>query len=85
MHRYLVRIGFEKTNDNSNLYIKEGSQDKILLVEIFLDDIIFKGHEMLCKSFVEEVRKEFEMSMFGEIKFFIGLIFHQMKDGICIT
>ena len=85
LHGYLVRIGFEKTNDNSNLYIKEGPHDKILLVEIFVDDIIFGGHEMLCKSFAEEMKKEFEMSMFGEVKFFVGLQVHQLKEGIFIT
>ena len=31
------------------------------------------------------MRKEFEMSMFGEIKFFVGLQNQQMKDGIYIT
>lgn len=49
LHGYMVKNGFEKTNDNSDLYIKEGSQNKILLTEIFLDDIIFGGYEMLCK------------------------------------
>ena len=29
--------------------------------------------------------KEFEMSMFGEIKFFVGLQIQQKKDGIYIT
>ena len=28
--------------------------------------------------------KEFEMSMFGEIKFFVGLQVHQIKDDIFI-
>ena len=29
--------------------------------------------------------KEFEMSMFGEIKFYVGLQIQQKKDGIYIT
>ena len=29
--------------------------------------------------------KEFEMSMFGEIKFFVGLQIQQSKNGIYIT
>ena len=29
--------------------------------------------------------KEFEMSMFGEIKLFVGLQVHQIKDGIYIS
>ena len=31
------------------------------------------------------MKKEFEMSMFGEINFFIGLQVYQMKYGIYIT
>ena len=31
------------------------------------------------------MKQEFEMSMFGEIKFFVGLQVHQMKHGIYIT
>ena len=31
------------------------------------------------------MKKEFEMSMFGEIKFFFGLQVYQMKQGIFIT
>ena len=29
--------------------------------------------------------KQFEISMFGEIKFFVGLQIQQKKDGIYIT
>ena len=31
------------------------------------------------------MRKEFEISMFGEIKFFVGLQIQQSKNGIYIT
>ena len=41
LHGYLLKINFEKANDNNNLYIKEGPRDKIFHAEIFVDDIIF--------------------------------------------
>ena len=44
-----------------------------MLVEIFVDEALFIGNDDLCKRFLEEMSKEFEMSMFGEIKFFVGL------------
>lgn len=50
-----------------------------------MDDILFTGHDNLCNSFSKEMRKEFEMSIFGEIKLFVGLQVHQMKDGFYIT
>ena len=31
------------------------------------------------------MKHEFEMSMFGEIKFFVGLQVHQLKHGIFVT
>ena len=55
------------------MYIKEGLDKKIVLVEIFFDDTLFTRNDDLCKAFSEKMRKEFEMSMFGEIKFFVGL------------
>ena len=73
LHNYLIQIGFQRTNDNRSLYIKKGLDNKIILAEIFVDDTLFTGNDDECKEFLEQMNKEFEMSMFGEIKFFIGL------------
>lgn len=73
LHNYLVNIGFIRTNDNNNLYLKTEKGKGILLVEIFVDDIIFGGQDALCKIFANEMQTKFEMSMFGEIKLFVGL------------
>ena len=56
-----------------------------LYLNSFVYDIKFGGKEALCKKFADEMKKEFEMSMFGEIKFFVGLQVCQMKYGIFIT
>ena len=69
----LVKIGFERINDNNNLYIKSKKGKDVLILEIFVDDIIFGGKDALCKDFADQMKHEFEMSMFGEIKFFVGL------------
>ena len=42
LHKYLVKIGFERTDDNKNLYIKTEKGKDILISEIFVDDIIFE-------------------------------------------
>ena len=67
LHNYLVQIGFQRKNDNSSLYIKECPDKKIVLAEIFRDEILFTGNDDLCKAFLEEMSKEFEMSMFEEM------------------
>ena len=76
LHNYLVRIGFERIEDNRNPYLKNKKGKGILLSGIFVDDIIFGGQDTLCKAFANEIKKEFEMSMFGVIKFFLGLQVH---------
>ena len=82
---YLVKIGFERTDENNNLYMKVDKDKGVLISKIFVDDIIFGGHDALCKDFANQVKLEFEMSMFGQIKFFVGLQVHQMKHGIFIS
>ena len=47
LHNYLIRIGFEKTNDNKNLYLKIEKWKRIILAEIFIDDNTFVGQDML--------------------------------------
>lgn len=85
LHNYLVKIGFERIDDNNNVCLKIEKGKGIFLFEIFVDDIIFGGQDTLCNSFTNEMKKEFDMSMFGEIKFFVGLQVHQMKYDIYIT
>ena len=67
------------------MYLKIERGKGILLAEIFVDDIIFSGQDNKCKTFAKETMDEFEMSMFGEIKFFVGLQVDQLKHEIFIT
>ena len=67
------------------MYIKSKEGKDILIFEIFVDDIIFGGKELLSKYFSDKMKHEFEMSIFGEIKFFVGLQVHQLKHGIFVT
>ena len=53
---------------DSNIYWKEIDDGLI-----FVDDIIFGGNDDESDKFAEEMKKEFEMSMIGEIKYFLGL------------
>ena len=80
-----MQIGFERTNDNSNMYIKSEEGKDILMSKKIVDDIIFGGKEVLSKDFADKMKQEFEMSMFGEIKFFVGFLVHQLKYGIFVT
>ena len=53
---------------------------------MYVDDIIFGlTNEDYCKEFGELMSKEFEMSMIGELTFFLGFQVKQMREGIFIS
>ncbi|GLJ58266.1 hypothetical protein SUGI_1428590 [Cryptomeria japonica] len=84
VHSHLMKIGFQRTSEDSNIYLKSEG-DKILVSEVFVDDVIFGGNDDMRDDFANEMKTEFEMSLVGEIKFFINLQIQQMKSGIFIT
>jgi isopentenyldiphosphate isomerase len=56
-----------------------------LLVQIYMDDIIFGGSShTLVSSFQKMMENEFQMSMMGELTFFLGIQVKQMKQGTFI-
>ena len=58
----------------------------MLVIQIYVDDIIFGStNESLCQDFAKLMQGEFEMSMMGELTFFLGLQIKQSKEGISIT
>ena len=44
-----------------------------MIIIVFADDIIFGGNDEDRNQFFEDMKNEFEMSMIGEMKFFLGL------------
>ncbi|XP_021732729.1 uncharacterized protein LOC110699548 [Chenopodium quinoa] len=55
------------------------------LFKIYVDDIIFGAtNNGLCKYFTELMGGEFEMSIMGELNFFLGLQIKQIAEGIMI-
>lgn len=69
---------------DSNLYFKIDG-DKLLIIIVYVDNIIFEGNDSLCKEFAKEMQKEFEMSIIGELSFFLGLQVIQSENGIFIS
>nr|GEV00464.1 putative ribonuclease H-like domain-containing protein [Tanacetum cinerariifolium] len=82
---YLLENGFQKGKIDQTLFIKKHKGD-ILLVQIYVDDIIFGAtNKYLCKSFEKLMKDKFQMSSMGELTFFLGLQVKQKKDGIFIS
>nr|GEV65014.1 hypothetical protein [Tanacetum cinerariifolium] len=69
---YLLENGFHRGKIDQTLFIKKLKRD-ILLVQIYVDDIIFGATiKDLCKSFEKLMKDKFQMSSMGELKFFLG-------------
>ncbi|KAI3758874.1 hypothetical protein L6452_06446 [Arctium lappa] len=82
---YLLENGFEREIIDNTLFIKRKKKD-ILLVQIYVDDIIFGStKDYMCKEFKDLIHKRFKMSSMGELTFFLGLQVKQKKDGIFIS
>jgi hypothetical protein len=85
LDKYLQQVGFRKGSAENNLYIKV-SQGNILLIEVYVDDIIFgSDDDRLSQKFAKDMKNEFEMSLLGELSFFLGLNIRQSNQGICIS
>ena len=57
----------------------------MLLVQIYVDIIFGVTNISLCEEFSKCMHSEFEMSMMGELNFFIGLQIKQLNEGTFIN
>ena len=56
-------------------------KDDILIVEVYIDDTTFGStNEVLFKECLNFMQREFQMSMMGEVNFFLRLQVKQMKE-----
>ncbi|GJW18142.1 putative ribonuclease H-like domain-containing protein [Tanacetum coccineum] len=82
---YLLENGFRRGTIDKTLFIKK-DKDDILLVQVYVDDIIFGStKKSLCTEFEHMMHKRFQMSSMGERTFFLGLQVKQKDDGIFIS
>nr|GEV38258.1 hypothetical protein [Tanacetum cinerariifolium] len=57
-----------------------------ILVQVYMDDIIFgSSNPQLCREFEALMHEKFQMSVMGELNFFLGLQVLQKEDGIFLT
>nr|GFC51449.1 hypothetical protein [Tanacetum cinerariifolium] len=82
---YLLENGFQRGKIDRTLFIKKQKGD-ILLVQVYVDDIIFGStNKDLCKAFEKLMKDKFQMNLMGELTFFLGLQAKQKQDGIFIS
>lgn len=57
-----------------------------MITQIYMEDIVFGGmSSKIVKHFVQKMQTEFEMSLVGELTYFLGFQLKPMKDEIFIS
>ena len=73
---------FKMGKVDTTLFTKKLGND-LFVLQIYVDDIIFGStNQDFCEEFGKMIASEFEMSMIGELSYFLGLQIKQMKNGI---
>ncbi|WVZ81803.1 hypothetical protein U9M48_029144 [Paspalum notatum var. saurae] len=78
---FLLKCGFVMGSVDKTLFLLSRGGDTTI-VRIYVDDIIFGGSShALVSSFAKRMSGEFEMSLMGELQFFLGLQIKQGPEG----
>ncbi|WVZ83667.1 hypothetical protein U9M48_030793 [Paspalum notatum var. saurae] len=71
LKEFLLKNGFEIGKADSTLFTRKFDND-LFVCQIYVDDIIFGStNKAFCDEFSRIMTKRFEMSMMGELKFFL--------------
>ncbi|WJX82941.1 hypothetical protein P8452_65643 [Trifolium repens] len=83
--QFLVNQGYRKGGSDKSLFVK-GENGKFMIAQIYVDAIVFGGtSNTMVQHFVKQMQSEFEMSLVGELTYFLGLQIKQMEDTIFIS
>lgn len=84
LSNFLLENGFQRGKVDTILF-KNTLKNDILIVQFYVNDIIFGStNAFLCQEFSKTIQVEFEMSMMGELKFFLGIQINQWKEGVYV-
>ena len=76
---FLIEKGYERGGVDKTLFIIKDKCD-IIIAQIYVDDIVFGSTSRNIHGvFVNQMKNEFEMSMVGELTYFLGLQVKKMR------
>jgi hypothetical protein len=82
---FLITNGFKVGKADPTLFTKTITKD-LFVCQIYVDDIIFGStNKSTCEEFSRIMIQKFEMSMMGELKYFLGFQVKQLQDGTFIS
>ena len=86
IENYFLQEGFEKCQSEHTLFTKTEKERKLLIVSIYVDDLIFTGNDgLLIEEFKASMKREFDMTDLGRMKYFLGVEVIQTHEGIFIS
>jgi len=77
LSQFLIDNGFQRGKVDNTLFLKSKGEH-LLIVQVYVD-IFSATDNSLCDEFSDLMRSEFEMSMMGELNFFLGLQIKQIN------
>lgn len=81
---YFVTEGFQRSQNEKTLFFK-WSKEGILIINVYVDDLIYTGNdELMMSEFKESMKKVFDMTDLGKMRFFLGIEVLQCSDGIYV-
>jgi hypothetical protein len=82
---FLITNGFKVSKADPTLFTKTIAKD-LFICQIYVDDIIFGStNKSSCEEFSRIMIQKFEMTMMGELKYFLGFQIKQLQDGTFIS
>jgi len=82
---FLLKKGFKPGTTDPTLFTWSYNGE-LFVCQIYVDDIIFGcTNPDISEEFAKMMSKKYEMSMMGELKFFLGLQIRQQKNGTFIS
>jgi hypothetical protein len=82
---FLISNAFKVGKADPTLFTKTYNGD-LFVCQIYVDDIIFGStNQKSCEEFSRVMMQKFEMSMMGELNYFLGFQVKQLKEGTFIS
>jgi hypothetical protein len=84
---FLITNGFKVGKADPTLFTKTVEKD-LFICQIYVDDIMFGStSKSTCEEFSRIMVQKFEMSMMGELRYFLGFLFQikQLQEGTFIS
>lgn len=83
---YFLKEGFQRCDYEPTLFIKAEEGNKVLIVSLYVDDLIFTGSDgLIFSAFKSSMKKEFDMTDLGKMKYFLGVEVVQKQGEIFLS